>query len=114
MCTHRARSQAPPLLCDIILLCNKAIYGKDPENKLESNLISLLHAAVNCRDLSDPNNGRVSTTGTAVGSKATYTCNKGFSLVGKNMRKCLTSGQWMGEAPICKRKENALKPKTER
>ena len=114
MCTHRARSQAPPLLCDIILLCNKTIYVKDLENKLESNLFSLLHAAVNCRDLSDPNNGRVSTTGSTVGSKATYTCNKGFSLVGKNMRKCLASGQWMGEAPICKRKENALKPKTER
>ena len=22
------------------------------------------------------------------------------------MRKCLASGQWMGEAPICKRKDN--------
>ena len=59
---------------------------------------------MDCGDLDDPENGQVSLTGTTFGSKATYTCNKGFELVGSSMRMCLANAQWMGEAPTCERK----------
>jgi len=63
----------------------------------------LFTVVVKCGNLPNPNNGQVSLTGTTFGSRATYTCNKGFSLVGRKMRLCLENGQWMGEAPTCKR-----------
>ena len=44
-------------------------------------------------------------TGTSVGSTATYSCNPGFILLGKfNVRTCLNSGKWSGQAPTCRRK----------
>ena len=59
---------------------------------------------MDCGDLDDPENGQVSLTGTTFGSSATYTCNRGFELVGSRMRMCLASGEWMGDAPTCERK----------
>ena len=63
-------------------------------------------AAFNCGPLSDPEYGSVEITGTLPGSIATYACNKGFELIGSDTRECQPSGEWSGEAPICKRKTN--------
>lgn len=44
-------------------------------------------------------------TGTTVGSTATYSCYPGFVLLGKfNVRTCLNSGEWSGQAPTCRRR----------
>ena len=32
----------------------------------------------------------------------TYFCDKGHYLVGEGKRKCLPSGRWSGELPVCK------------
>ncbi len=45
----------------------------------------------------------MSVTGQGVGSGASYKCDYGFQLVGASYRKCLPSGEWSGEAPICRR-----------
>ncbi|XP_019850306.1 PREDICTED: sushi, von Willebrand factor type A, EGF and pentraxin domain-containing protein 1-like isoform X2 [Amphimedon queenslandica] len=58
---------------------------------------------VSCVKLSNPANGNVQQTGTVLGSRATYSCNKGFVLVGIEKRVCSRNGKWSGEAPICKR-----------
>ena len=63
-------------------------------------------AAFNCGPLSDSEYGSVEITGTFPGSIATYACNKGFQLIGSDTRECRPSGEWSGEAPICKRKSN--------
>ena len=56
-----------------------------------------------CRDLSNPANGRVSLSiGVLIGSRATYTCNSGYSLVGDSTRVCQDDGSWTGRVPICR------------
>ena len=69
-----------------------------------SRNFTILNIAVDCGDLDDPENGQVSLTGITFGSKAIYTCNDGFELVGSSVRMCLATGEWMGEAPVCERK----------
>lgn len=61
--------------------------------------------AVNCGQLSDPENGKVTLTGTDVFSMATYNCNQGFGLLGVSSRICQDSGSWSDSAPTCERKE---------
>ena len=45
--------------------------------------------------------GSVTVTGLTPGSRATYTCDIGFELVGTGFRTCLTSGVWSGTDPVC-------------
>ena len=59
---------------------------------------------MDCGDLDDPENGEVSLTGTILGSEATYSCNRGYVLVGESKRVCQSNGEWSGEAPSCERK----------
>ena len=66
--------------------------------------LTVLDIAVDCGDLDDPENGDVDLTGTSFGSRALYSCNRGFTLVGINRRVCQANGQWSGEAPSCARK----------
>lgn len=42
-------------------------------------------------------------TGSFVGDKATYTCNRGFILEGDQLRTCQSTGSWTGQEPICRR-----------
>ena len=56
---------------------------------------------INCRSLTDPINGRVMIDGTVFNSMATYTCNKGYTLIGEEIRICLGIGFWSGSDPIC-------------
>ena len=57
---------------------------------------------VTCDKLRDPRNGDVDLTGITVGSKARYSCNRGFDLKGDQIRKCQSNGQWSGIEPVCK------------
>ena len=56
---------------------------------------------IDCGNLRDPRNGDVKLTGTRVGAKAIYKCNRGFILKGSNVRKCQTNGRWSGKEPVC-------------
>ena len=60
-------------------------------------------AAVDCRNLDNPTNGKVDFAGTTFGSTATYTCNVGFELQGESTRTCQSNSQWSGNAPTCER-----------
>ncbi len=66
--------------------------------------ISFPCIAVSCPDLHNPNYGSVRQTGTTLDHVAYYNCNKGFQLVGGRVRRCLTTGHWSGQAPVCKGK----------
>jgi hypothetical protein len=56
--------------------------------------------------LKNPRYGFVAVTNDyRVGSRATYTCYKGYKLVGVAERTCQYSGYYSDDAPICKRKE---------
>lgn len=61
-------------------------------------------AVVECDQLRDIQNGRVVLTGTAVGSRASYTCSRGYLLVGDAVRNCQANGEWSGSEPVCKSK----------
>lgn len=49
-------------------------------------------------------NGNVKLTGTKVGDKAFHRCNKGYFLVGVQVRVCRKDGKWSDKPPVCKRK----------
>ncbi len=66
-----------------------------------SVLLPSPHYAVQCPALSNPTNGRVSVPSRAVGSRATYSCNTGYTLSGFSSRSCLSNGVWSGSVPIC-------------
>jgi CUB/sushi domain-containing protein len=55
-----------------------------------------------CPALAKPANGRVTLTGRTFGSKATYSCNRGYELIGGSMRECTSNHVWSGKEPICK------------
>ena len=70
-----------------------------PPNLQESHWY--VSAAVDCGGLADPANGEVVTSGTAFSSRATYSCNDGYNLVGDATRTCQASGSWSGTDPLC-------------
>ena len=46
-------------------------------------------------------NGKVRLKERTYSSKADYTCNDGFDLVGDNYRICQADRSWSGNAPFC-------------
>ena len=61
----------------------------------------LIEIIVTCPRLSDPRNGDVDLTGLRVGSKASYSCDRGFKLQGNQVRHCQSNGRWTGQDPSC-------------
>ena len=57
-----------------------------------------------CNRLENPAFGSVRFTGTTIGSRANYSCNSGYALVGDRVRVCRQDGEWSGEAPTCTRR----------
>ena len=58
-------------------------------------------AVIDCGGLTNPINGRVMIDGIVFNSVATYTCNKGYTLIGDVTRLCLGTGLWSGNEPTC-------------
>ncbi len=54
-----------------------------------------------CPPLPKIKNGEVYITGLQVGSKAGYWCFKGFILKGASTLKCLSTGHWSSQPPVC-------------
>ena len=54
-----------------------------------------------CGPLSSPKYGHVSMPTRDDGDRASYTCNRGFTLVGPSTRTCLSDGSWSGSQPFC-------------
>ena len=67
-----------------------------------SHIPCLFFTVVDCGRLSDPTNGDVSLRTTTFNSRAAYSCNNGFLLVGQTTRVCQSNGEWSGKAPVCK------------
>lgn len=57
---------------------------------------------IKCPELKPPIWGEVYISGYYPGDHATYTCNYGHTLVGKDRRVCLHSGIWYGSDPTCR------------
>jgi len=64
----------------------------------------ILCAVVDCGNLLNPRFGKVVLTGTTFGSTCTYSCQKGYILVGGSIRTCHANGLWSGQAPVCNSK----------
>ena len=63
-----------------------------------------LITGVDCGVLNAPLYGQISLTGTSVGSQALYKCDRGFVLIGNDLRTCKKNGEWSGVAPKCQRR----------
>ncbi len=60
------------------------------------------HAAVDCGDLTNPDNGMVDTSsGTTFMNTSTYTCTERYTLIGPSTRTCQSTGTWSATAPTC-------------
>lgn len=59
-------------------------------------------------DLDDPENGRVTLTGTSFGDTATFSCDFGYMLSGPETRGCMADGVWSNSQPTCNRKDKFL------
>lgn len=53
--------------------------------------------------------GVVSATGKLFGSRATYSCQHGYHVVGLQSRTCQADGKWAGSPPACKQNSKLLK-----
>lgn len=61
-----------------------------------------------CGDLSRPDNGDYTLTGTFFEDDVTYTCDAGYELNGSPYRVCQFDGTWSGNDPSCTRKSKVL------
>ncbi|XP_077504236.1 protein lev-9-like isoform X5 [Amblyomma americanum] len=66
---------------------------------------------VQCGTLENITNGFVNLSGTTFGSKAEFSCNHGFKLVGNSTRTCGADGRWTDEPPHCEEDESNRKRK---
>ncbi|XP_065189175.1 sushi, von Willebrand factor type A, EGF and pentraxin domain-containing protein 1-like [Sycon ciliatum] len=51
--------------------------------------------------LTSPANGKIGSSSNVVGGATYFTCNSGYTLVGKSSSVCTTSGSWSQPAPTC-------------
>ena len=58
-----------------------------------------------CASLTNPDNGRVTLTGTNFGSQARYTCDRGYILNGSYRRVCQADG-WSGNETTCEGRDS--------
>ncbi|EDO36504.1 predicted protein, partial [Nematostella vectensis] len=58
--------------------------------------------AVDCGPLAAPRNGSMSGSLTVYPNTKTFTCDRGFELLGSSLRRCTPSGLWDGTNAICR------------
>ena len=57
---------------------------------------------VDCGEPRSPQNGYTAHRGTVVGNMVSYSCNRGYNLIGNLKRTCLNTGLWSGSVPECR------------
>ncbi|XP_078495955.1 IgGFc-binding protein-like [Ciona intestinalis] len=70
---------------------------------LPSRIPTCVTSSSGCRGLARFSHGTITPRRTSwpVGSMATFTCDSGYSLVGRSPIRCMSNGQWSGSAPTC-------------
>ena len=66
------------------------------------------HSPLSCGSPDANTNTTIIGKNFTLGSKITYTCPKGHSLIGEPVRACTTVGVWSGNAPTCKCEYNKI------
>ncbi|XP_075034646.1 sushi domain-containing protein 2 isoform X2 [Mixophyes fleayi] len=65
------------------------------------NLVESLQPVTSCGWLQPPKNGKKEGTSYLENSQVTFTCNKGYMLVGSYSRMCQADGTWSGQTSQC-------------
>ena len=69
------------------------------------NVKHVLHIVIDCGSLTNPDNGQVDTSsGTTIGSTASYSCDTGYKLSDSSLRTCGADGEWTMSEPVCNSK----------
>ena len=88
----------------VLLLVDVCCYSQYQVRCMHMMYSYLVSTAVNCGSLTNPANGRVSHSGgTTFRKTATYSCNRGYNLVGSSTRTCQSTRRWSGSTPTCSR-----------
>ena len=66
-----------------------------------AEILKHLITAVDCGAPVAPKNGQMNGTSFRYGDEVTFSCTKGFQLVGSQTLKCIASGVWIGNVPEC-------------
>lgn len=64
-------------------------------------IVFFISSVAQCPGLDTPANGNIETTGMDFWDTATYSCNRGFILVGVDTRTCQANGAWSGNPAFC-------------
>lgn len=76
-------------------------------NSIRKSYIYYFFSVVKCLPVTEPENGRLSSTALELdqdytfGQVVRFQCNSGFKLDGPAEIHCSTNGVWSGEAPKC-------------
>ena len=79
---------------------------------LPSTYILLLSVLRSCGNPGRPSYAVVSGKSYWVGSIVRYFCNPGYTLIGRGVRRCMSSGSWSGKTPKCRCQRRILIIKT--
>lgn len=88
----------------IVYLTRAAVYCNVPIIIIMRNIkiIFCSSAERECDELPNPEHGVVQMTGKLFNDKATYSCEIGYQLIGRDHRTCHATGMWSGAEPFCK------------
>ncbi len=64
-------------------------------------IVFFILSVAQCPGLDAPANGNIETTGMDFWDTATYSCSRGFILVGVDTRTCQANGAWSGNPSFC-------------
>jgi hypothetical protein len=48
-----------------------------------------------------PTNGTMIVSGYTFGNNVTFQCEEGFNIIGSDMIKCMSTGNWSASVPTC-------------
>uniref|UniRef100_H2ZPN8 Sushi domain-containing protein n=1 Tax=Ciona savignyi TaxID=51511 RepID=H2ZPN8_CIOSA len=88
--------------------CKKSYYRKDDSNGEWSTLPATCQKITCTPDMVAPQYGRIDCTdGSNAGSRCTFYCNSGYSMIGSMYTACLNeigtlTGVWQNPAPVCR------------
>lgn len=80
---------------------HKTLNFKDKIRKSVVECLSLFFCLTDCGSLPDPVHGKVYVPVTTYNSYALYLCQEGYHIEGAQNRRCMATGKWSDENPIC-------------
>ncbi|KAL5488776.1 hypothetical protein EMCRGX_G017770 [Ephydatia muelleri] len=87
-CDHQCSNTVGSYTCK----CNRGYKLRDGKHTCES---------VQCSEIQEPEHGNMICDGNETGNSCVFTCQRGYNLIGSQIRHCLLTLQWSGSTTSC-------------